>query len=204
MCGFEANGGFLTASTIIRNGKSLAALPTRDALLPILAVLYAAREKGLTLCQLFNQLPARYSRSALLKAFPRSRSLQIIRRFSLADARVVDVKFSMGETDILDENHSLLTGIASLAKAAEIISAELIGFFTPDMGFGAIKRINYLDGVRIYFDNGDVAHIRPSGNADELRIYAVANTIDRAETIVKFAIAEADGILRSMERLVDG
>ncbi len=204
VCGFEANGGFLTASTIIRNGKSLTALPTRDALLPILAVLYAAREKGLSLCQLFNQLPARYSRSALLKAFPRSRSQQIIKRFSLADERVMDVRFGLGGIELLDENNFPLTNVDALAQAAENISAELKSFFTPDMGFGFINRINYLDGVRIYFDNGDVAHIRPSGNADELRIYAVANTVDRAETIVKFAIAEPDGILRCMERLIDG
>ena len=36
--------------------------------------------------------------------------------------------------------------------------------------------VDYTDGVRVLFDNGDVAHVRPSGNADELRIYAVADT----------------------------
>jgi phosphomannomutase len=29
---------------------------------------------------------------------------------------------------------------------------------------------NVLDGVRVHFHNGDVAHIRPSGNARQLRI----------------------------------
>jgi phosphomannomutase len=33
-------------------------------------------------------------------------------------------------------------------------------------------RINVLDGVRVYFHDGDVAHVRPSGNAPQLRIYA--------------------------------
>jgi phosphomannomutase len=56
--------------------------------------------------------------------------------------------------------------------------------------------------VRIWFSNGDVAHLRPSGNADELRIYAVADTPARAEEIVAMGIAEPDGILRSLERLV--
>jgi len=37
------------------------------------------------------------------------------------------------------------------------------------------------DGVRVLFDNGDVAHVRPSGNADELRIYTVADTQARAD-----------------------
>jgi hypothetical protein len=37
--------------------------------------------------------------------------------------------------------------------------------FTPALGFGEILRINVLDGVRVHFANGDVVHIRPSGNA---------------------------------------
>jgi len=56
--------------------------------------------------------------------------------------------------------------------------------------------------VRIYFANGDVAHVRPSGNADELRIYAVADTQARADAIAKAGVAEPDGILRRLERAV--
>ncbi len=37
--GFEANGGVLLGSDIVRNGRSLKVLPTRDAMLPILCVL---------------------------------------------------------------------------------------------------------------------------------------------------------------------
>ena len=46
--------------------------------------------------------------------------------------------------------------------------------------FDAIADINTLDGLRIFFANGDIAHIRPSGNAPQLRIYAVANTEPRS------------------------
>ena len=59
---------------------------------------------------------------------------------------------------------------------------------------------NYLDGVRWGFDNGDIAHIRPSGNAPQLRIYTVAGSQARADTIVALGIREPDGILRSMEK----
>jgi len=45
-----------------------------------------------------------------------------------------------------------------------------------------------------------VAHIRPSGNADELRIYAVADTQERADAIAAMSVAEPDGILRRMEK----
>ena len=54
--------------------------------------------------------------------------------------------------------------------------------------------------MRIWFDNGDVAHVRPSGNADEFRIYAVADSQERADQIVKLGVQEPDGILRRLER----
>jgi phosphomannomutase len=54
--------------------------------------------------------------------------------------------------------------------------------------------------VRVYFHNGDVAHIRPSGNAPQLRIYANSDTQARADQIVGLALCEPDGILRQLER----
>jgi phosphomannomutase len=74
--------------------------------------------------------------------------------------------------------------------------------FTPALGFSPIDRFDYTDGVRILFVGGEAAHIRPSGNADELRIYAVANSQARADAIVAEGIREPDGILRSLQRLV--
>ena len=44
--GFEANGGVLLGSDAAVAGRRLVALPTRDAVLPILAVLSAARQAG--------------------------------------------------------------------------------------------------------------------------------------------------------------
>ena len=49
VCGWEANGGFLLGSDVERNRKVLKALPTRDAFLPMLAVLFSARGKNITL-----------------------------------------------------------------------------------------------------------------------------------------------------------
>jgi phosphomannomutase len=40
--------------------------------------------------------------------------------------------------------------------------------------------IDQTDGLRIYLDNGEIVHFRPSGNAPELRCYAEADTQDRA------------------------
>lgn len=44
--GFEANGGVLVGSPAEIAGRVLPALPTRDALAPVLAVLYASRRSG--------------------------------------------------------------------------------------------------------------------------------------------------------------
>jgi phosphomannomutase len=84
--------------------------------------------------------------------------------------------------------------------AMSAMKRTLGGFFGSADGFAEIGRINYVDGVRIHFVNGDVAHLRPSGNADELRIYAVADQQARADAIASLAVAEPNGILRRMEK----
>lgn len=80
--------------------------------------------------------------------------------------------------------------------------SELNEVFSPAHGFGTLEKINSLDGIRMYFDNGDIAHIRPSGNAPQLRIYSVANSQERADAIVSLALAEPDGLLRRLEKSV--
>ena len=163
ICGWEANGGFLTGSDITRQGRILKALPTRDALLPILAVLTASKEKGKPLMELFAELPQRFSRAALLKNYPREQSKKIIEHFSTTNDR-----------------------------------SELEKIFSPAQGFSAIIKVDLTDGVRLYFANQDVVHFRPSGNADEFRIYAVANSQERADEIAAFGIKEPDGLLRKL------
>jgi phosphomannomutase len=177
ICGWEPNGGFLTGSNIERDGAVLSALPTRDAFLPILTVLFAASGSGSSLNDLFARLPKRFSRAALLARFPKAVSQKIVALFSPA----VD---------------------SPQGSETENIHSRLAKFFTAELGFGTIARVDYTDGVRVLFNNGEVAHLRPSGNADELRIYAVADTQARADAITAIGIAEPDGILRRMERTV--
>jgi phosphomannomutase len=173
VCGWEPNGGFLTGSPITREGATLQPLLTRDAGLPILGVLFAAEQNGLSLIDLFARLPNRFSRAALLKHFPRATALRIISRFS-PPAESVEIR------------------------------KDLAQFFTPAMGFDSITGVDYTDGVRVLFANGEVAHVRPSGNADELRIYAVADTQGRADAITAMGVEEPSGILRRMEKAVNG
>jgi phosphomannomutase len=176
--GWEANGGFLTGTAIEREGKSLAALPTRDAVLPILAVLAKAVQVGTTLDRLFDALPPRFSRAALIKNFPKRQSLAILDGLRPPSAT----------TSPLDAG--------SLREWAE----QLATYFSPRDGFDRAVGADMTDGLRIYFQGGDVAHLRPSGNADEFRIYAVADTQERADAIAALGVREPDGILRMLEK----
>lgn len=65
--GFEANGGVLLGSAISSNGGKIDALPTRDAMLPILAVLGMAAKTHAPLSHLLKNLPARYTKSGRLE-----------------------------------------------------------------------------------------------------------------------------------------
>jgi phosphomannomutase len=171
VCGWEANGGFLLGSDVSREGKALTPLPTRDAILPILGALYSALEKQVSLPELFGALPPRFSRAALLRNFARANG-----------RRLVDV-------------------LTAASPEEEVgIRRRLDDFFRQADGFSSIGRIDYTDGVRVLFVNGEVAHFRPSGNADEFRIYAVADTQGRANEIVAMGVAEPDGIIRRLER----
>ena len=202
ICGWEANGGFLMGSDISRNARVLKELPTRDAVLPILCVLFAAISRRLSLIELFARLPQRYSRAALLKGIPRPLSLKLLQQFFLDDSRIQEVIFEQDRTTSLDGDKILLVAEKSKVEKAEEVRHQLQQFFTPALGFGTIARLNYTDGVRITFSNGDIGHFRPSGNADELRIYGVADTQERADAIAEEGVREPHGILRRMEKAI--
>ncbi len=68
VCGYEANGGFLLASDFGR----ISALPTRDAVLPVVAVVAAA--KGRKVSDLLGELPPRVTTSDRIQNFATERS----------------------------------------------------------------------------------------------------------------------------------
>jgi phosphomannomutase len=55
---------------------------------------------------------------------------------------------------------------------------------------GRVAGLNRVDGLRIIFENEEVIHLRPSGNAPEFRCYAEADTEKRAREIVADAFAQ--------------
>ncbi len=57
------------------------------------------------------------------------------------------------------------------------------------MGVSAeVEQINTVDGLRITLNTGDIVHLRPSGNAPELRCYAESNSQDLAKQLVLSAL----------------
>ena len=165
--GWEPNGGFMTASEIVVEGRRLAPLATRDAVLPLVAALHAAARGGISVVELFARLPARFGCAGLLDGVPPERGRAVVEMLSSADRELVS------------------------------------RYLGPERGFGDLSRVNTLDGARLYFDNGDIAHVRPSGNAPQLRIYAVADSAARAGEIVATALEEPDGYLRKLVRAVE-
>lgn len=143
--GFEANGGFLLGDALERQGRSLDPLPTRDAVLPILALLAMASDRGVALSYLVADLPARFTASDRIQNFP------------IAISR------------------TLLQTLAE--SAAE--RAALLGDLCGD-----VAQIHQTDGMRMNCANGEIVHLRPSGNAPELRCYVEAATSQRASEVV--------------------
>lgn len=139
--GYEANGGFLLGSNVVRNGMVMTALSTRDAVLPMLALLSMARTRGCKLSELSLGLPNRFTASDRLQNFPTQ------------DSRV-----------LLDRL------LAVPAVASELLAPQS----------GEVVTIDTTDGLRMTFANGDIVHLRPSGNAPELRCYAESESVERA------------------------
>ena len=203
--GWEANGGFLTAAPLrVPGGGMLSPLPTRDALLPILSALCAGPGSGSSLGELFSKLPPRFGGAALVRPFAQERGRAIVRAFSPADGSIVEarvggraparwtVRRADGPPVVLDPAEPLSVEMDSIRDAIERC-------FTAREGFPPVLWMNWLDGVRIGFENSDITHVRPSGNAPEMRVYAAAGTPERAEAIAAGGAAPG-GTLSLMDR----
>jgi phosphomannomutase len=184
--GWEANGGFLAGTDIVFAGRTLTALPTRDSTLPIVANLFAAAREKTALTRIWGRLPARFGQSGLLDEVPVEVTRALMARL-VPPGGVTEVDFASEAMPPWDE-----------------IRATLARVFPSALGFDDIVRINVVDGVRVTFRSGDIAHVRPSGNAPQLRIYANSDTQARADRIVADGLREPDGILRTLVSISAG
>ena len=165
VAGFEANGGFLLGSTLYYKGKLLEALPTRDALLPALIVLADATAKRLPLSALVAALPKRYTSSDRLQNISALLSQQL-----LEDAK-------QNPQEFLKKFGTSIPQRTNTPVNEELNSKE----------FSNIK-LNTLDGLRMYLNNDEYLHIRPSGNAPELRCYVEASSKQRAKNLLSTVV----------------
>lgn len=142
--GYEANGGFLLGTDVDVGQHFLKALPTRDAVLPVLALLVASVQRGVSFSKLAASLPARHTASDRIQEVPTEASRALI--------------------------SSLHEDVASAC-----------GWLVPDAGRVVLQ--DETDGLRLTFATGEVVHLRPSGNAPELRCYTEADTPERATAL---------------------
>lgn len=139
--GYEANGGFLLGTDVQLGPHTLKALPTRDAALPMLALLVASAQRGVPMSRLAASLPARFTASDRIQEVPTEASRALI---------------------------------ASLGEDVASACAWLV------LDAGPVMHRDDIDGLRLTFASNEVAHLRPSGNAPELRCYTEADSPERA------------------------
>jgi phosphomannomutase len=142
--GYEANGGFLLGYDANGPAGPLPALMTRDAVLPILASLMAAKAAGSLAAAVAIQPP----------------------RFTAAD-RLLGVATETAQAFI-----------AELSTQDAARAAFLKQF---DLTEAAVDRT---DGLRMICNGGRIVHLRPSGNAPELRFYAEADSPKAAQALL--------------------
>ena len=99
-----------------------------------------------------------------------------------ADAGRLGLAGDGGEQPMLD----LVARLADDPQARQRFFAAL----------GPEENIDLTDGLRVFFASGDIVHLRPSGNAPELRCYGESDQAARAAGLVKDALARALASLR--------
>lgn len=72
--GFEANGGFLLGDDVALKSGLLRRLPTRDSVLPAVAVLVQAKDQDMRLSQMVATLPSRFMKADRVKEVPADRA----------------------------------------------------------------------------------------------------------------------------------
>jgi len=121
--GYEANGGFLSATDFMLAGR-LPALPTRDALIVPLAVLLSARAERVTISQLLARLPQRFTASDRLEDFPTALAKERLGALAQGGAAAVMAAFpAFGDvTDV-----STVDGLRVTFSSDEIVHLRASG-----------------------------------------------------------------------------
>lgn len=187
--GFEANGGFLLASSLRDGDETLSPLPTRDAFLPLVTVLRRAARRSEPLATRVANLPPRATTAGLLDDVDRTQAAEALRTLVWEDAE----ELWLGPTPKVRRAEGELTELETevVARYRSHVQSCFQG-----MGLGALEAVNAVDGVRMSFAGGDVIHLRPSGNAPQFRLYATADSMTRAQELVDLGLAPDGPVAR--------
>jgi phosphomannomutase len=123
--GYEANGGFLTATDIELGGGTLAALPTRDPVIVLLSILAQATEQRCTVSELCADLPARHTASDRLQDFPTDRSQSKLAELARATHRRLEEELG-GILGTVSETNSV-DGLRITFDSGEILHLRASG-----------------------------------------------------------------------------
>lgn len=106
VAGYEANGGFLTATPLPVMGKLLPPLPTRDPVIVHLMILGATKKYGLHISQLVSQLPPRITASDRIQNFPSEVSTGKLAALAAGGTQAIEKAFpemgAVGSIDLTD------------------------------------------------------------------------------------------------------
>lgn len=72
-------------------------------------------------------------------------------------------------------------------------AARSLGAAFGDLVGGEVSQIDRTDGLRVSFSNGEIVHLRPSGNAPEFRCYTEASTAGRATELCRNVLERLRG-----------
>jgi phosphomannomutase len=196
---WESNGGFLLGSDWHMGENVLDALPTRDAVLPIIAVIMLAKRQKSSISGIVgNNLPSRYTDAGVVdnstpgcEKYTAEMGKNIVKDLTPAAGGVVQADFEKGQVTVEGKSPA-----EPLRNKLEDIKQNIEVYFNEARGFGKIKSINFVDGIKVVFGGGDVVHLRPSGNAPEFRVYATADSRERAGEIVSLKDEVIPAIIR--------
>ena len=150
--GYEANGGFLLGFDASGPAGPLPALMTRDAVLPLLAVLAEAAKAG-GLAPLLARQPHRFTASDRLQGVATATSQALVQ-------------------DMIGNPQNRAAFLAELDLSED--------------------HTDTTDGLRIQATNGAIIHLRPSGNAPELRCYTESDSPTAAADLLQRGLAALD------------
>ncbi|ETI61392.1 phosphomannomutase [Marinomonas profundimaris] len=70
-------------------------------------------------------------------------------------------------------------------KASKAKQTELLSAMAQDMEVLEVVSIDETDGLRLTLNSGDIIHLRPSGNAPELRCYVECGNYNRSKNMIE-------------------